>query len=150
MTDASCVLPSPGGPTSRTWSNFRASAKAASTATRTCSTTDRWPMMWLNEVGVTSLISWRSDTATPSASRPAPLASADDQHQFVHVVGVSPLMDLVRHDELLRLQLPPGSVPITLGVERPFPDGNGAGELLGRGSVQDCLHVVPGHLGTPF
>src|SRR5262245_44016114 len=165
MTWAREVLPNPGGPTSRAWSNFLESAKAASTATFTWSTTERWPTMWLREVGVTSLISGCSATATPcfrlSAFRPCtgqnlltPGASrnrlANNQHQLVHVVGVSALMDLVSYVELLRLQLPPGSVPIPLGIGGAFPDGNRAGELFARGSVQDCLYVVPGHLGTPF
>src|SRR6516165_12802402 len=99
--------------------------------------------MWLREVGVTSLISWCSDTVTPcrclSSVHPCtgqnlltPGASrnrlADDQHQLVHVVGVSALMHLVRYVELLRLQLPPGSVPIPLGIGRAFPDGNRTSE----------------------
>src|ERR1700677_2447027 len=67
MTKAIWVLPRPGPPTSKAWSNFLLSAKAASTATRTCSTTAFCPTMWFKLVGVTSLISFAwSDIACSS------------------------------------------------------------------------------------
>jgi hypothetical protein len=80
----------------------------------------------------------------------SPLALANDKHQLIHVVGVSALMDLVRHVEFLRFQLPTRSVPIALGIGCAFPDANWTDQLLGCGSIQDCFYVVPGHVVPPF
>ena len=66
MIIASVVLPSPGGPESRTWSEARPRRRAASSTSPSCSRTRRWPI-------TSSRVRGRSAAST---ARSSPSASA--------------------------------------------------------------------------
>ena len=70
MINASVVLPSPGGPTSRTWSSASPRAFAASSAIASCSLTRSWPTNSSRRRG-------RSERSSSSSSAPEHRARAN-------------------------------------------------------------------------
>src|ERR1039458_8736060 len=72
MMVASVVLPSPGGPTRRTWSSASPRDFAASRAMASCSLAFSWPMNSLRRVGRSfSSKAWSSSTRAAETSRSA-------------------------------------------------------------------------------
>src|SRR3954471_20306200 len=133
MMSARLVLPSPGGPDSRTWSGGRPRRLAPSRTRSSCRATFGWPMKSASECGRRADSTTRSSSpargsTASSGSRPGPASWAASPRSKGELTACLPPGSCARRDAHVRSR--PPQQPQRLAQQDGDLDGAGGGHLL--------------------